>query len=152
MGRFAEQCAAFAEKARRRIVYTRNAAAMALAEEITANLSVGAPNVVTGFLRASLMASTAPIPLWGKDAPAKGGSYTPDLAALQARIMAAKIDQVVWLGFGAAYARRLEYGFVGTDSLGQSFNQSGFGFVARAVAKLPGMIAEAAADSRRAIP
>lgn len=150
-GKFAAQCAAFADKATRRVVYARNGAALRLMGEITQNLSIGAPGVVTGFLRGSLMASTSYIPLWGdKEQPEGGG--VPLVASYEAAIMAARIDQIVWIGLGAAYARRLEFGFVGKDALGRSFNQSGFGFVAKAVKKLPRFIEEAAADARRAIP
>lgn len=36
-----------------------------------------------------------------------------------------------------AYARRVEYGFVGTDSLGRHFDQKGAGMMTRTIAELP---------------
>lgn len=153
-GKFAAQCAAFAEKAQKRIVYARNKATLMTAEEILSNLSMGAPNVVTGFLRASLMASTSFMPLFRDDGdqPEEGQSYSPDISALEAQIMAARMDEVPWLYFTAAYARRLEHGFVGTDSLGRTYNQSGYGFVARALQMRGRFVHEAAKEARRAIP
>lgn len=49
----------------------------------------------------------------------------------QATIAAAglKVGDVYYMGNTAAYARRLEYGFVGEDSLGRTYNQAGRFFV-----------------------
>ena len=56
--------------------------------------------------------------------------------------------QPVYLGWQAAYARRQNYGFVGTDSLGRTYNQSGFGFAEAAAAKWPQIVAEQGAKLR----
>jgi hypothetical protein len=40
------------------------------------------------------------------------------------------------------YGRRLEYGFVGTDSLGRSYHQEPRGFVAQTVAEYPSIVAQ----------
>lgn len=47
-------------------------------------------------------------------------------------IAGAKIGDTIFGGWTAAYARRIEYGFTGTDSLGRAFNQNGRGFVRHA--------------------
>lgn len=47
----------------------------------------------------------------------------------------AKIGDSVYGGWTAEYARRMEHGFVGTDSLGRVYNQQGFHFVANAAAQ-----------------
>ncbi len=51
----------------------------------------------------------------------------------------------IYIGWQARYARRQNYGFVGTDSLGRTYNQSGYGFAEAAAAKWPQIVrAEAA--------
>ncbi len=49
---------------------------------------------------------------------------------------------IYYLMNGAAYARRIEYGFVGEDSLGRVYNQQPRAMVRNAVARAP-IIAEA---------
>ena len=44
-------------------------------------------------------------------------------------IASAEIGDSVIGGWKADYARRMEYGFVGQDSLGRYYNQRGFGYV-----------------------
>lgn len=46
----------------------------------------------------------------------------------------------------AAYALRMEYGFVGEDSLGRKYNQPGRFFVQGAIARWPQIVTQAAAD------
>lgn len=51
----------------------------------------------------------------------------------------------IYIGWQAKYARRQNYGFVGTDSLGRTYNQSGYGFAEAAAAQWPQIVrAEAA--------
>lgn len=51
----------------------------------------------------------------------------------------------IYIGWQARYARRQNYGFVGTDSLGRTYNQSGYGFAEAAAAQWPQIVrAEAA--------
>ncbi len=51
----------------------------------------------------------------------------------------------IYIGWQANYARRQNYGFVGTDSLGRTYNQSGYGFAEAAAAQWPQIVrAEAA--------
>lgn len=50
-----------------------------------------------------------------------------------------------YIGWTAEYARRQNYGFVGTDSLGRTYAQAGFGFAEATAAKWPAIVkAEAA--------
>ncbi len=150
---FAEAAAVFRDKSLRRVAYARNYGTMLLVEEIVRNLSLGAPGVVTGFLRSSLVASTAFIPLFGDEEPQEGKRYaSPDWASLEATIMSAKITEPLFIGLSAVYARRLEYGFVGPDALGRVYNQPGYGFIARAMQRRKAFLEEAAKAARRAIP
>lgn len=51
----------------------------------------------------------------------------------------------IYIGWQARYARRQNYGFVGTDSLGRTYNQSGYGFAEAVAAQWPQIVrAEAA--------
>jgi len=45
----------------------------------------------------------------------------------------------------AVYARRVEFGFVGTDSLGRHYNEKGRGMLTQTVNELPQIAAQAAA-------
>jgi|TARA_R100000479_G_scaffold176487_1_gene131342 hypothetical protein len=53
-------------------------------------------------------------------------------------------DETLYIGFQAKYAARQNYGFTGEDSLGRTYNQSGFAFVEKAVAKWPFIVSNAA--------
>lgn len=56
-----------------------------------------------------------------------------------------KPGDTVYLGWQAKYARRQNYGFVGTDSLGRNYNQAGFGFAEATAAKWPAIVQAQAA-------
>ena len=51
----------------------------------------------------------------------------------------------VYIGWTVKYAARQNYGFVGEDSLGRSYNQSGYGFAEAAAAEWPKIVAREAA-------
>jgi hypothetical protein len=59
-------------------------------------------------------------------------------------IAGAQLGETVFLGFQAAYAMRMEYGFVGADSLGRYFNQQGYGFVRLTAQRWPEIVEESA--------
>ena len=59
-----------------------------------------------------------------------------------------KPGETVYIGWQAKYARRQNYGFVGPDSLGRVYNQSGFGFAEAAAAKWPAIVQARAAKMR----
>lgn len=56
----------------------------------------------------------------------------------------------VFIGWTAEYARRMEYGFTGTDSLGRSYNQQGYGFLRQAVQKWGQIVRDNARSFERA--
>jgi hypothetical protein len=56
-----------------------------------------------------------------------------------------KPGDTIYIGWQAAYSRRLNYGFVGADSLGRVFNQSGYGFAEATAAQWPAIVARNAA-------
>lgn len=84
----------------------------------------------TGFLRASRVASTqGPAPMRSDAVPEEGKSYPPNDQAMVSLLINLNLGETVWLTFVAAYARRQEYGFNGTDALGRTYKQAGRGFV-----------------------
>ena len=103
-----------------------------------------------GFLRASLMASTAAMPVMDKKAP-EGRTpvpYSPDDVNLIIRN--AEIGKPIFVGFTAVYARRVNYGFTGQDKLGREYNQEGRLFVEHAAEQWSELVAKSEAKARAA--
>lgn len=101
-----------------------------------------------GFLRSSILVSTDGPPVTRADGePEKGRTY-PENAQVALVIAGLEIGQDLYGGWSAAYAMRMEYGFVGQDSLGRTYNQQGFGFVAKAAQLWPQIVAEQSAAAQ----
>lgn len=82
-----------------------------------------------GFLRASLVA-TLNQPTTGLTVPSSDvQSYRYDEGQVSLVILAARLGDSIYAVYTAAYARRMEYGFTGKDSLGRDYDQGGYGFV-----------------------
>ena len=110
-----------------RIQAVHRGSVQALAAEMTQTIpNGGRVPVKTGNLARSLLASTSGMPTTGPG-PFTGGDVGPVLLTLEP-------GDTVWLGWQARYAYRMNYGFVGEDSLGRNYNQSGFGFAEAAAA------------------
>lgn len=92
----------------------------------------------TGNLMRSLLGSTSAMP--SED---KGPFVGWDVGLLAATV---KYGQDVWLGYQAVYARRMNYGFKGTDSLGRVYNQEGYHFVEQTIANAGILLDLAVAD------
>lgn len=112
-----------------------------LALELTRTVAEGG-NVPfdTGNLYRSLVASTAGLPPTSNER-ASGSNATAVIATLST-------SQPIYFGYTAAYARRQEFGFVGNDALGRTYNQSGSHFVSRAIALWPQIVDESAKEVR----
>lgn len=139
MGKFAVSVGAWASqtKARTRAVYRRSIDM--LAEQMTMTVANGGRvPFQTGNLARSLLAST------------KG---MPDSAGTQPGIITANLElnQQVWLGYQANYARRVNNGFVGQDALGRTYNQQGAHFVEGAIAEWPNIVRAAAQELQTAV-
>lgn len=92
----------------------------------------------TGNLARSLLASKEGMPNMA-DGPFAGnnvGLVTADITA----------KEDLWLGFQAKYARRMNYGLIGPDSLGRVYNQEGNYFVEGAIAEWPNIVKQAAEE------
>lgn len=104
---------------------------------------VRATPVVTGFLRASWHASINSMPVGAGSSPDPSG--TTAVAMMNLETVNLQLGDVFYATNGAAYARRVEYGFVGTDSLGRHFNQPPHSFVRVVLDQADRIAAEAAA-------
>lgn len=83
----------------------------------------GSMPVVTGNLRNSLV-----VAINGVKIGEGGDSHMTAIAAY-------RVGDEIFVGWTANYARRMEYGFTGTDSLGRNYNQQGYHFLGLAVQK-----------------
>ncbi|RVJ51644.1 HK97 gp10 family phage protein [Sinorhizobium meliloti] len=78
----------------------------------------GRMRVDTGFLRASLLASSTSMPAISAAKPAEGGTYTPDFGQIEAVIAGADIGDTLYFGYTASYAGYREYGANGQPADG----------------------------------
>ncbi|AWN47132.1 hypothetical protein DK419_13095 [Methylobacterium terrae] len=101
--------------------------------------------VDTGFLRASLQVSnTVPVPADRSANEGTAYTYNPNAAALV--IAGAKIGSTLYASYTAVYAARVNYGFVGTDALGRTYNQQGRHFIELALQRWPQIVDEVCRD------
>lgn len=91
--------------------------------------------VKTGNLARSVVVDTKPPQIIE-------GLATGDYSLGVAKI---KPGDTVFIGWSAKYSRRINYGFVGADSLGRVYNQQGHGFAEAAAAQWPSIVAREAA-------
>lgn len=104
-----------------RLIAVWKATAQELGEAMTKPMAKGGRmRVKTGFLRASLMASTSAMPSINPNSrPEEGGTYSFSESSIQEAIIGAQLGQTIYLGFTAAYARPREFhdGFVAGAAL-----------------------------------
>ena len=129
IGRWASQSEA-------RVNAVRNRSIEMLGEEMAKTKPQGGRvPFLTGNLARSILASTQGMPKTA-EGPFSGSNVGLVTATLTA-------DQPIWIGYQAAYARRLEAGFVGADALGRVYNQQGYHFVSGAIADWKNIVARA---------
>jgi hypothetical protein len=118
-------------------------AAQEVANEVrTPAAEGGRMPIDTGNLRRSLMASTADMPTIRADKTEFQDS------GIELVIAGSQLGETIFLGFQAAYAARMNYGFVGTDALGRTYNQTGFGFMDAVAQRWPQIVTQAEAKVR----
>lgn len=140
---FAAQVSAWASAEIERAEAVYQTAAQTVANEVRTPVAAGGRMPVkTGNLRRSLMASTSSMPtiIEGK----QEFSDSP----IELVIAGAELGGTIWLGFQASYAARREFGFVGTDSLGRMYNETGMGFVSATAQRWPQIVQEAEQEVR----
>lgn len=126
MAGFAAQVSAWAAQSKARSTAVFRASAQRVANEVRQTVNEGGRMPIkTGNLRRSLLSSTSAMPsiATGKT------DFADQSSQIELTIAGADLGQVVYLGFQANYARRLNHGFVGEDALGRSYNQPGYHFV-----------------------
>lgn len=101
-----------------------------------------------GFLRASLIASLNTPSNKVATPPSRTGAYSYDEGQVSLIILAAQLGDSIFAVYTAAYARRMEYGFTGTDSLGREYNHEGYGFVRLAAQQWGSIVAEVVKDAK----
>lgn len=97
--------------------------------------------VDTGNLRGNWQPSVGPQMPAASNAAAKYG--VSEIGAVAADMKAG--TKFFFLN-GTVYARRVEYGFVGTDSLGRTYNQKGRFYIRNTVKKWPQIVAKVAGE------
>jgi len=143
MASFAESVGSWASATERRLSAVHKKAIEKLAMEMTRTRAEGGNVPVdTGNLYRSLLASTTAMPKTA-EAPFAGSNVPSVIATL-------RMNDTLWLGFQAKYARRQNYGFVGADALGRVYNQQGAHFVERAIAMWPQIVREAVEEVKNA--
>lgn len=118
----------------------RNSVQALAVEASTTIPNGGRVPVKTGNLGRSVVVDTKPPEVI--DVLAKAQDFSLGVADI-------KPGDTVYIGWTAKYSRRQNYGFVGEDSLGRTYNQSGYGFAEAAAARWPAIVAEQAAKIRR---
>jgi hypothetical protein len=144
MSNFAATVTEWARQSEARLKATRNRAIELLADDMTKTKGQGGRVPFdTGNLARSLLASTSGMPETSRSA-AEGS----DVGLVTAKLA---LSQAIWLGYQAEYARRMNYGFVGADSLGRVYNQAGNYFVEGAIAQWPQFVDQAARELQSSV-
>lgn len=137
MGAFSDNLTKWAQETEARMTAVYRLSVELLAEEMsTTRAGGGKVPIQTGNLARSVLASTDGMPKTTETIPA--GSTVGVVTSML------KLNQPVWLGYQAAYARRVNYGFVGADKLGRVYNQSGAHFLEYSIAMWPTIVKLAA--------
>lgn len=124
----------------RTVAVFRESAQRVIAEGQRVRGEGGRMRIDTGFLRASLMASTSAMPSISRDAkPAAGGSYAYNSGAVSLVIAGAQLGQTIYAGYSASYAAAREYGARG---------QPPDGFVRGAAEKWQAIVAAVAREAQ----
>lgn len=98
-----------------------------------------------GFLRASVRAVIGAQPPLKTRRP-KGDAVAPalDMGDITMVLSGATVEDTVTVAFTMVYAARVNFGFVGQDSLGRTYDQAGAHFVELAAQKWPQIAAQSA--------
>lgn len=112
---FSAQVAAFTEKIPGAVEAVFKESVQEIVSEMQTPIAAGGRmRVDTGFLRASLMASTASMPaISSNKKPVPGQRYAYDDGSIEAVILGADVSDTIYIGYTAAYAGHREYGVNG---------------------------------------
>lgn len=148
-GSFAATVDAWVAETKERMTAVRNIAVEKTVEQMQNPTGKGgALPLDTGFLRASLQAVQGDALPAMTENESPEGRFVYNTASLTSVLATAPLTAPVSIIYTAKYARRMEYGFVGKDSLGREYNQQGFGFVRLAAMNWVKNVEAAAAEVR----
>lgn len=137
MSTFTVQMQAFADLTKAKLELVFKASAQDVFEIAQRPKALGGNIPVdTGFLRNSFVSGL------------NGSTALSGPDAFVAAIASAELGDAVFGGWTAAYARRMEYGFTGTDSRGRTYNQAGNHFALNAVQQWQQIVARNAEKAR----
>lgn len=129
----------WARQTKERIEAVQKRSIELLAEEmIRTKANGGRLPVDTGNLARSQLASQVAMPKTS-EGPFNGSNVGAVVATMD-------VTKPIYIGWQAVYSRRMNYGFVGADSLGRVYNQAGNYFLEGAIAQWPQLVAAAVAD------
>jgi hypothetical protein len=136
-GTFSAKVSAWAAKSKDRMVAVRNTAVERVVEIAQTPIAAGgALPVDTGFLRASLQATTGAAVPAKRGKPGQGGAFSYDPGDLTLVLAGATLDDVITIAWTADYARHVEYGARG---------RPGRAFMRLAAQQWPRAVSEASA-------
>ncbi|CAM3511174.1 hypothetical protein AGRA671_10145 [Agrobacterium radiobacter] len=139
--RFGAQVDAWVQQTEKRL----NAVFRLSTQKVISYMQESVP-VRDGFLRASLVVLVNQDPPKADKTDEDGmGPYTD--AYMKVAIAGAVAGDRIVSAYTMVYARRLEYGFNGTDSLGRSYNQAPRGWTRAAVARWNEAVQEATKEA-----
>ncbi len=149
-GSFAADVGAWAAQTRERMEAIRRESAQRVVEIMQTPVAMGGNMPVdTGFLRASLQGQVGMGNFSAKLKPEGAAKFTYDGGEVSLVIASAGPADPITFGYTAAYARRMEYGFKGTDSLGRKYNQPGRAFVRLAAQQWQRVVTEVATEAQK---
>lgn len=122
-----------------------DALARQTSQEVAKAVVIATP-VDTGYLRGSWQPSIGEVKLANPDQVTLDQGGAMAAAAISLEVANMKAGDVFHMRNNAAYARRLEYGFVGPDSLGRVYNQAGRYYVRDTIMTWPQIVARVAKD------
>ncbi|MGH2342567.1 hypothetical protein ACRC7T_13915 [Segnochrobactraceae bacterium EtOH-i3] len=138
MGAFADACSAWARESKARMTGVFRQSAQTVYTEIQKSAKL--PKV-TGNLRRSLLVSTAAMPLQAEPKV----EFKEEIPDRPLAIATATLDDTIFVGLQANYAHRVNYGFVGVDSIGRKYDQKGAHFIEDVIDRWPEIVKSAAA-------
>lgn len=138
--KFGKEVQAIAEKVKQRnLAIFRESAQRVMDLASVPEAQGGKMPVDTGFLINSGVASTSGMP---------GSAGRP----LSIVLLEVALGDNVFVGWTAAYALRMEYGFMGEDSLGREYSQQGKGFLRTAVQQWTNIVNDVTIEARKKYP
>lgn len=112
-------------------------------QELAERVVLATP-VDTAFLRGSWQPSIGGYDMAAVGSPDAGGARVMSQTGIA--LSGLPLGETFYLVNNAVYAMRLEYGFVGEDSLGRYYNQAGRHFVGNAIVAWESIVAKTAAE------